>query len=179
MKRNSSGFTIIEVMIVLAIAGLILLMIIMVLPTLQLNSRNHQKKVAVESVYTAMHEYYNNHGQYPLNADFNCSAVPECVQFESSLNTSGQIPGGLTVEYGNNSLPHSYLYAADGSVTADDYGKIVIFPAHRCQRNIAANPPGSADYPVYSVDVSDNNFRKFAAYAILERGNAFCVDDFN
>lgn len=41
-KRNSEGFTIIEVMIVLAIAALILLIVLLAVPALQRNSRNTQ-----------------------------------------------------------------------------------------------------------------------------------------
>lgn len=40
-KRNQSGFTIIEVMIVLAIAGVIMLALFLAVPALQRNSRNN------------------------------------------------------------------------------------------------------------------------------------------
>jgi len=43
-KRNESGFTIIEVLIVLAIAGLILLIVFLAVPALQRNSRNNGRK---------------------------------------------------------------------------------------------------------------------------------------
>ena len=43
-KSNSKGFTIIEVMIVLAIAGLILLIVFLAVPALQRSSRNTQRK---------------------------------------------------------------------------------------------------------------------------------------
>ena len=42
-KKNQSGFTIIEVMIVLAIAGVIMLAIFLAVPALQRNSRNTQR----------------------------------------------------------------------------------------------------------------------------------------
>jgi prepilin-type N-terminal cleavage/methylation domain-containing protein len=43
-KSDNKGFTIIEVMIVLAIAGLILLIVFLAVPALQRNSRNTQRK---------------------------------------------------------------------------------------------------------------------------------------
>src|SRR5436309_381027 len=46
-KSNNEGFTIIEVMIVLAIAGLILLIVFLAVPALQRNSRNTQRKTDV------------------------------------------------------------------------------------------------------------------------------------
>lgn len=45
--RSSQGFTIIEVMIVLAIAGLILLIVFLAVPALQRSSRNTQRKTDV------------------------------------------------------------------------------------------------------------------------------------
>jgi prepilin-type N-terminal cleavage/methylation domain-containing protein len=42
-KKNQSGFTIIEVMIVLAIAGVIMLALFLAVPALQRNSRNNQR----------------------------------------------------------------------------------------------------------------------------------------
>jgi prepilin-type N-terminal cleavage/methylation domain-containing protein len=52
-KSDSKGFTIIEVMIVLAIAGLILLIVFLAVPALQRNSRNTQRKNDVGRVGSA------------------------------------------------------------------------------------------------------------------------------
>lgn len=52
-KSKSEGFTIIEVMIVLAIAGLILLIVFLAVPALQRNSRNSQRKSDVGRIGTA------------------------------------------------------------------------------------------------------------------------------
>jgi prepilin-type N-terminal cleavage/methylation domain-containing protein len=60
-KRNQ-GFTIIEVLIVLAIAGLILLIVFLAVPALQRNARNTQRKNDVASLLGAMTEYTNNQG---------------------------------------------------------------------------------------------------------------------
>jgi prepilin-type N-terminal cleavage/methylation domain-containing protein len=43
LKKRNEGFTIIEVMIVLAIAGLIMLVVFLAVPALQRNSRNTQR----------------------------------------------------------------------------------------------------------------------------------------
>ena len=52
-KSNKEGFTIIEVMIVLAIAGLILLIVFLAVPALQRNARNTQRKTDVGRVGSA------------------------------------------------------------------------------------------------------------------------------
>jgi prepilin-type N-terminal cleavage/methylation domain-containing protein len=58
-KRNE-GFTIIEVMIVLAIAGLIMLIVFLAVPALQRNSRNTQYKNDAASLVAAATEFSNN-----------------------------------------------------------------------------------------------------------------------
>ena len=58
--NNKKGFTIIEVLIVLAIAGLILLIVFLAVPALQRNSRNTQAKNEAASVLGAYSEFVNN-----------------------------------------------------------------------------------------------------------------------
>lgn len=59
-KSNSSGFTIIEVMIVLAIAGLILLIVFLAVPALQRNARNTQRKTDVGTIGAAANTIKSN-----------------------------------------------------------------------------------------------------------------------
>jgi prepilin-type N-terminal cleavage/methylation domain-containing protein len=59
-KKRNEGFTIIEVMIVLAIAGLIMLIVFLAVPALQRNSRNTQAKNAASAVLATVNEYQNN-----------------------------------------------------------------------------------------------------------------------
>src|SRR5665213_459777 len=53
IESSNKGFTIIEVMIVLAIAGLILLIVFLAVPALQRSSRNTQRKTDVGRVGSA------------------------------------------------------------------------------------------------------------------------------
>jgi prepilin-type N-terminal cleavage/methylation domain-containing protein len=65
-KTNSKGFTIIEVMIVLVIAGLILLIVFLAVPALQRNARNTSRKNDVSSILAAVTEFIdNNNGTVP------------------------------------------------------------------------------------------------------------------
>ncbi|HUD03734.1 MAG TPA: type II secretion system protein [Patescibacteria group bacterium] len=71
LKKNKSGFTIIEVLIVLAIAGLIMLIVFLAVPALQRNSRNTQRKNDIASLLSAVSEYSTNHsGTYPGGGNF-------------------------------------------------------------------------------------------------------------
>lgn len=63
-NNNKYGFTIIEVVLVLAIAGLIFLMVFIALPALQRSQRDTQRKNAANLVIDALtRKYANNHGK--------------------------------------------------------------------------------------------------------------------
>jgi len=59
-KNKEKGFTIIEVVLVLAIAGLIFLMVFIALPALQRNQRDTQRKDDMGRVETAIQNYQSN-----------------------------------------------------------------------------------------------------------------------
>ena len=66
LKRNESGFTIIEVVLVLAIAGLIFLVVFLALPQLQRSQRDSQRRSDAGRLLTALETYAsNNNGTYP------------------------------------------------------------------------------------------------------------------
>ena len=67
-KSNTKGLTIIEVVLVLAIAGLIFLMVFIALPALQRNQRDIQRKNDLSRTLTAVQSYQsNNRGQLPTD----------------------------------------------------------------------------------------------------------------
>ena len=63
MKRKPMGFTIIEVLIVLAIAGLILIIVLLAVPNLQRNNRNTQLRADANNLLGYVNEYTNG-GNY-------------------------------------------------------------------------------------------------------------------
>ncbi len=75
IEKSEKGFTIIEVMIVLAIAGLILLIVFLAVPALQRNSRNTQRKSDASGIAASIATYIsNNNGSLPLSLGKNASA---------------------------------------------------------------------------------------------------------
>ncbi|HSX35892.1 MAG TPA: type II secretion system protein [Patescibacteria group bacterium] len=70
-KPKEQGFTIIEVLIVLAIAGLILLIVFLAVPALQRNARNTERKNDAAGALSSISEYLdNNGGSLPASAAF-------------------------------------------------------------------------------------------------------------
>jgi len=76
LRKRNEGFTIIEVLIVLAIAGLILLVVFLAVPALQRNSRNTQRKNEISNLLGAVNEWSNNNGgQLPTTAANQAAAL--------------------------------------------------------------------------------------------------------
>jgi type II secretory pathway pseudopilin PulG len=69
IRKKETGFTIIEVVLVLAIAGLIFLMVFIALPALQRGQRDTARKNDVGTVSSAVQSYTgNNRGAFPTSA---------------------------------------------------------------------------------------------------------------
>lgn len=65
-RKDQKGFTIIEVMIVLAIAALILVVVLIAVPQLQRNQRNSARRDILGRIKTELDNYAgNNNGTYP------------------------------------------------------------------------------------------------------------------
>jgi prepilin-type N-terminal cleavage/methylation domain-containing protein len=70
--NTKKGFTIIEVVLVLAIAGLIFLMVFIALPALQRNQRDTQRKNDLSRIQSAVNSYQaNNKGKIPGSGELN------------------------------------------------------------------------------------------------------------
>ena len=70
-KKENKGFTIIEVLIVLAIAGLIMLIVFLAVPALQRSSRNNGRNADASRVAAAISECISNNGGKIATCDTN------------------------------------------------------------------------------------------------------------
>lgn len=69
LRNKNEGFTIIEVLIVLAIAGLIMLIVFLAVPALQRNSRNNQRRNDASRVAAAVTECMSNRNNLIASCD--------------------------------------------------------------------------------------------------------------
>lgn len=98
-RESDQGFTIIEVMIVLAIAGLILLIVFLAVPALQRNARNTQRKNDAAGVLAAVSEYAdNNGGAAPTNGSFAAPTLTLCK--DATCNVAADTDAQSTAKLG-------------------------------------------------------------------------------
>ena len=115
---DQKGFTIIEVMIVLAIAGLIILIVFLAVPALQRNSRNTQRKNDVSNLLAAVNEFTSN----------NSGALPTTIGQVVSLAKTGYYSGDGTGS-GQTVLLTGTQTALGASATDD---RVVIVTGAQC-----------------------------------------------
>ncbi len=125
LKKRSQGFTIIEVLIVLAIAGLIILIVFLAVPALQRNNRNTQIRNNAGSVLGGVNEFVsNNNGQLPTGI---ATAADGTVTISGGAGTSAvttKIKAGTT--------------AINGTAMPANTGSIVVYLDRKCNGNAFA-----------------------------------------
>jgi prepilin-type N-terminal cleavage/methylation domain-containing protein len=99
IKKRTEGFTIIEVLIVLAIAGLILLIVFLAVPALQRNSRNTTLKNDASALAAGFQEYSsNNDGGAPASIAQSGSSVT--IGGSGSSQSTAKVNSSTTVTAG-------------------------------------------------------------------------------
>lgn len=123
LQVDSKGFTIIEVMIVLAIAALILLIVLLAVPALQRNSRNTQRKNDVARLgTTATNVITNNGGSVSaLTSSALRNAAGKLGYYETTKVFASNLSGpgmGMSID-DNDSLTESVYVMTNARCTTD------------------------------------------------------------
>jgi prepilin-type N-terminal cleavage/methylation domain-containing protein len=99
-KRKEGGFTIIEVLIVLAIAGLIMLVVFLAVPALQRNSRNTQYRNEASQLLTAYSEVSSNAGGSVLSPSGSGTAGSDAASVLAAVNNKNITTVTIATETG-------------------------------------------------------------------------------
>ncbi len=136
ITKDNKGFTIIEVLIVLAIAGLIMLVVFLAVPALQRNSRNTQRKSDVSALAGAVQEYAANNGGAPLTT----ATVPTAVK---NAKLGFYTP---TTVFANNTggAPTSASSSGTGNATTLTTSNVIIWVGYDCSGGGASAPVAGA-----------------------------------
>ena len=151
MTKNKKGFTIIEVVLVLAIAGLIFLMVFIALPALQRSQRNTRRRQDMARILSAFTEYAsNNGGAVPDSNEKLSTFVNSYITGNSSYSTKDTVttdtmkcgnvdqfcdPDGSSyyfngiesgvVDKSSESFSHKIFYVQNATCSPIDEGKTV------------------------------------------------------
>jgi prepilin-type N-terminal cleavage/methylation domain-containing protein len=122
IKKRNEGFTIIEVLIVLAIAGLILLVVFLAVPALQRNSRNTQRRTEASNYLAAVSEWSNNNGgKVPVSADMTeIASLVKLSSMKAPTTTTGLLTGAQTGAESTVTIDQIYLVTGAKCATGGD-----------------------------------------------------------
>ena len=113
MKKFRAGFTIIEVVLVLAVAGLIFLVAFSALPALQVSSRDTQRRESISTLISRVKEFQtNNRGSLPGGTDVAVSGEDIEKSVTSVVNASDSSWIGFYRDYLGKAFrdPLGYMY---------------------------------------------------------------------
>jgi prepilin-type N-terminal cleavage/methylation domain-containing protein len=157
-KSRSEGFTIIEVMIVLAIAALILLIVLLAVPALQRNSRNTAIKNDASAVVGGISEFAsNNDGKSPTQAQTICTS-PGSISLNDNASDS---PAKPKIQ-GSTALDCSKTGAQTITLTNADTGKLYLVFAAKCPdtvsgQSVATSQSTRSTAVIYAVETNDSS----------------------
>jgi len=160
-KNKASGFTIIEVMIVLAIAGLIMVIVFIAVPQLQRQQRYNARTRAINRISTEVNNYASN----------NVGAIPT----DDANTTTGFVgtAGGFYTRYIANNA---------SQFNDPSSGNIMIFALWTADPT-STSPLGTVYYHtgrICSGEASTTtgaNNRNFVVMSRLEGGAIYCLDN--
>jgi len=159
-RGRQKGFTIIEVVLVLAIAGLIFLMVFIALPALQRSQRDTQRRNDLSRVQTAVQSYKTNaRGALPTDTAASWSTFK--TNYLVAGGDSFTDPNGT--DYTIVSTSQTPFPDADPKFTANP-------------RNIYATIGAKCAGDGSTID-DNQGARKIAFRMILEGGGVACISD--
>jgi type II secretory pathway pseudopilin PulG len=204
-NKGSTGISLVETMIVVAIAGIILAILFIAIPELQVNTRDSHRRAYARTVYEALQEFNKSNGKFP-----GCNDGCDTVNMQRFMKN--YLPDGNDPSTGQPFRPTSVnstrdsFYGSSFSVESSDgvsntvyidngvyhyikpkFGQVIIATAHWCfnssNKDPGANgsdkgPPlaGSRQNPI--THLWDQDFTKFAILIYQEHGEYYCLDDF-
>jgi prepilin-type N-terminal cleavage/methylation domain-containing protein len=157
--QKEKGFTIIEVVLVLAIAGLIFLIVFLAVPALQRGQRDQQRKQDVGRVVAAVQDWKSNHrGANPTATDLAGPAVAGSVTAGAFYTGIGDGSSFEDPSGGPYKFVTTYGTGKDNTVN----GELLYAFGNIC------NSSGNA------MTTTGAGARNFAVLMKLESGDSYC-----
>lgn len=155
-NEQKQGFTIIEVVLVLAIAGLIFLIVFLAVPALQRSQRDTQRKSDLGRFMSEVTNFQSNsQGSLPAT---NSAAWNTFIG--NYLSNNQQFADPQT----GNTYAATYAAAAPAGAPAPTVGNILVYGASKCGGNGVTTSAGA---------------RNFAAVIFVEQGGFYCLSNNN
>ncbi|MBL7036739.1 prepilin-type N-terminal cleavage/methylation domain-containing protein [Candidatus Microgenomates bacterium] len=94
IKKNEKGFTLVELLVVMAILGVLVALVAGNFRTAQIRGRDAKRKADLKQIANSLELFYADYGRYPAEASGSISACP----YDPALST------GTTCGWGTDSM---------------------------------------------------------------------------
>jgi len=150
MKKNNKGFTLMELLIVVAIIGLLASMILVGLSSFRSRGRDARRVADVKQVQNGLEIYYASQSKYPS------------VSYSSALDSWNNLTTAITgASIGISQIPqdplgeeHSYGYASDPDDGSNPQSYIIAVLLEDSSNQSLKN---DLDGTIFGVDCGDAN----------------------
>lgn len=144
-KNTRKGFTLIEMLIVVAIIGILASIVVVGIGPAQKKGRDSRRAADLREVQTALELYYNKEGEYPGNVNSWSDLKAALINADIGVSNIPVDPNaGVSYIYGTNSTQTSYVLKA----TLDETGSALLNSSLRGNQPL---PDGTVDCGVATV----------------------------
>ena len=109
LKKRQSGFTIVELLIVIVVIGILAALVITTYSGIQAKARNAKRQTDMQDVQTQLEAYFQAAGNYPSYADLN-NASWRSTNMKSLDDGALTDPQATSTSLGNSSTPTAKVY---------------------------------------------------------------------
>lgn len=121
IKQQNKGFTIIEVVLVLAIAGLIFLMVFIALPALQRGQRDQARKNDASVVASAANTYRSNNRGVLGGTSTSAITTAKLAQYVDNLN-----------QYDKTATTEMFVVTTKPATSTPTASQIILYTERKC-----------------------------------------------
>jgi prepilin-type N-terminal cleavage/methylation domain-containing protein len=122
LKKRESGFTIVELLIVIVVIGILAALVITTYSGIQAKARNSKRQTDVQSVQTQVEAYFAQNGHYPSFADLSSSSwltTNMKSMDQGALHDPSASGTGLTVSLTAGSKVYQYAPLNSGGTSCE------------------------------------------------------------
>jgi prepilin-type N-terminal cleavage/methylation domain-containing protein len=169
--KIKDGFTIVETLIVLAVAGLILLIILNAIPALDRSSRNNQTRQDIQLILAAVSRWeLNNSGNFPSQPNNTTNPITSNTDFlydvpltyyNNVIDSTHPFPTNIILQTTNSIYAAGTTIASTPFMNTSTLNTVIIANHLKCDSNNDGNATyQGASYSdvvaLYSIDTGNN-----------------------
>ena len=115
LKKRQSGFTIVELLIVIVVIGILATLVIVTFTGIQQKARDSKRKTDLGAVQSSLENYYGSNNTYPTLAHLNDVAAGGWIAtnmkgFNTDALKDPKLPAAVTAPLASTTTANQYVY---------------------------------------------------------------------